>query len=345
MVEESDFVEHEEIGAGNFGIVYKSTRRSDSQVVAVKKIDQENRVCSKDWCKTFLREISIPAGIEHPAILGLLGFKFPRKDEPALIVTPFMSKGCLGDYFDMLWKNEDMPDWWSNLIVAKALYGVACGLKYMHSKNLLHRDVKPANILLDEVGNPKLADFGLSREADCTSSIDLNLTSKLGTPIFMAPELFPDKAGEYDEKVDVYAFAMTAYLMLHQKLEFVLLDKGRKQPKTCDQKKVMRMLQRNCRFARPNLLSSSNEVNDKIWNLVQRCWAADPTDRPSFNDIVIEMSDPDFALDPLYKDEYMKYVQLIKDWDDGEGDRIKNKMKKRPVRGKKQYKFTGFAAE
>lgn len=91
------------------------------------------------------------------------------------------------------------------------LWQVCCGLSDIHLSGMVHRDVKPNNILLDEEGIVKIIDFGLSRSLDCAET-----RSIIGTPFFMAPELWCEGTVNFDTKVDVYAFGVTALILLNK---------------------------------------------------------------------------------------------------------------------------------
>jgi eukaryotic-like serine/threonine-protein kinase len=89
------------------------------------------------------------------------------------------------------------------------LWQIACGLKDIHQAGVIHRDIKPNNIRLDNEGVIKIIDFGLARSGD-----DAKTRGVIGTPIFMAPELWSDRTVSFDQSIDVYAFAATSLALL-----------------------------------------------------------------------------------------------------------------------------------
>lgn len=89
------------------------------------------------------------------------------------------------------------------------LWQICCGLNDIHTAGMIHRDIKPNNLLLDGEGVVKIIDFGLSRTLDCAETRSL-----VGTPYFMAPELWGHNTIRFDKKIDVYAFGMTALMLL-----------------------------------------------------------------------------------------------------------------------------------
>lgn len=93
------------------------------------------------------------------------------------------------------------------------LWQIACGLAAIHEVGIIHRDIKPSNIILSLGGVAKILDFGLSRNA----GVDAHTISAIGTPLFMAPELWSRDAVSFDQSVDVYAYAITALMLLKER--------------------------------------------------------------------------------------------------------------------------------
>ena len=91
----------------------------------------------------------------------------------------------------------------------KVIWQVACGLRDIHAAGVIHRDIKPANIRLDDEGIVKILDFGLAR-----SDYDAHTKGAVGTPVFMAPELWGTKTVSFNSSIDVYAFGVTCLALL-----------------------------------------------------------------------------------------------------------------------------------
>jgi serine/threonine protein kinase len=152
--------------------------------------------------------------------------------------------------------------------MSKAIFGIAFTMSQLHQRKIVHRDLKPGNIFLDENWEPRVADFGLSR------SENLNMTMTIGTPLFMAPELFMDDGEGYTEKVDVFAFSIFVYQLFTNEVE---LDDDR--PYRSSRQLMMRIGQ-------GRRLKRLEEVPDKLWELIQECWRQEAAERPSFKTVV-----------------------------------------------------------
>jgi serine/threonine protein kinase len=174
--------------------------------------------------------------------------------------------------------------------------------------DVIHRDLKPDNILLGENFRPFLADFGLSRVAKHMSEdeddCDLEMTARIGTPLMMAPELLVnDATTEYTSKVDVYAWAVTVHMaMLQSPAELVFSDRS---PLGARAPQFMQRIMQGTRFARPRV------VPNNWWEIIQCCWAHRPEERPDFVKVCQEIGKPEYALEPAKADEYMDYVREL----------------------------------
>ncbi|KAL4654938.1 hypothetical protein ACB092_01G415700, partial [Castanea dentata] len=185
---------NKELGAGGFGTVFEGTL-IDGTKVAVKRLDGLNQIK-----RSFLAEVETIGSIHHFNLVRLIGFcaeKFHR-----LLVYEYMSNGSLDKWvFD---KNpEILLDWQHR---KKIILDIARGLTYLHEdcrQKIVHLDIKPQNILLDENFNAKVSDFGLSKLVDRDQS--QVVTVMRGTPGYMAPEWL---SSVITEKVDVYSFGV-----------------------------------------------------------------------------------------------------------------------------------------
>ncbi|KAI3449908.1 hypothetical protein Pfo_006573 [Paulownia fortunei] len=185
----------EEVGRGAFGIVYKGVVPNGSvSIVAVKKLDR----VAQDSEKEFRTEVNAIGQTYHKNLVRLLGFcdEGPHR----LLVYEYMSNGTLAGF---LFGNLK-PSWSQRTRIA---LGVARGLIYLHeecSTQIIHCDIKPQNILLDEYCNARISDFGLAKLLMMNQS--KTLTNIRGTKGYVAPEWFRNT--QITVKVDVYSFGV-----------------------------------------------------------------------------------------------------------------------------------------
>ncbi|XP_023516248.1 G-type lectin S-receptor-like serine/threonine-protein kinase LECRK1 [Cucurbita pepo subsp. pepo] len=182
----------EELGRGSCGIVYKG--RIKTGVVAVKQLDR----VFEDSEKEFRTEVNVIGQTHHKNLVRLLGYC--NEGRYHILVYEFMSNGTLAD----LLFGDGKPSW--NLRTQIA-YGIARGLMYLHEecdKQIIHCDIKPQNVLLDEHYNAKIADFGLAKLLKMDQS--RTETGIRGTKGYVAPDWF--RSAQVTAKVDVYSFGV-----------------------------------------------------------------------------------------------------------------------------------------
>ncbi|XP_035548851.1 rust resistance kinase Lr10-like isoform X3 [Juglans regia] len=196
----------ERLGEGGFGTVFKGTLRS-GRLVAVKMLSQ-----SKANGQDFINEVATIGRIHHVNIVQLIGFCV-HGSKRALIYE-FMPNGSLNKH---IFSSE------ANILNYEKTYdialGVARGIEYLHQgcdMQILHFDIKPHNILLDENLKPKVSDFGLAKLYPVEDSI-VPLTRARGTFGYMAPEMLYKNIGGVSYKADVYSFGMLLMEMVSRR--------------------------------------------------------------------------------------------------------------------------------
>ncbi|NXP54527.1 STK36 kinase, partial [Heliornis fulica] len=182
------------IGEGSFGRVYKGRRKHSAQVVALKFIPKVGR--SEKELKNLQREIEIMRGLHHPNIIQMLD-SF-ETDKEVVVVTDYAE----GDLFQILEDDGSLPEDQVQTIAAQ----LVSALYYLHSHRILHRDMKPQNILLGKDGIVKLCDFGFARAMSIHTMV---LTSIKGTPLYMSPELVEERP--YDHTTDLWSVGCILY--------------------------------------------------------------------------------------------------------------------------------------
>lgn len=180
-----------QIGKGSFGTVTKVYDRESQQIVAMKVINNYQEIPG------FHREVECLMSLKHDSIVSLYDAFICEKDLVLLI------EYCAGGNLSNL-----KPKMNEKLLFC-IIRDVLNALKLLHSKNKIHFDVKPQNILVTGIGSIKLADFGISRNADSLSVKQSG--AKIGTQLYMAPELAEGKS--VSTSVDIWALGMTAFEM------------------------------------------------------------------------------------------------------------------------------------
>ncbi|KAK2458721.1 LEAF RUST 10 DISEASE-RESISTANCE LOCUS RECEPTOR-LIKE PROTEIN KINASE 2.5 [Trifolium repens] len=199
------------LGQGGYGSVYKG-KLHDERMVAVKVLSE-----SKGDSEDFINEVASISRTSHVNVVRLLGFCLDGSKKA--LVYEFMPNGSLEKFIyeekDPL-KNDRQLD-------CKTLYdiavGVAQGLEYLHkgcNTRILHFDIKPHNILIDDDFCPKISDFGLAKICPRKESI-VSIFGMRGTPGYIAPELFSRNFGGVSHKSDVYSYGMMVLEMVGQK--------------------------------------------------------------------------------------------------------------------------------
>ncbi|KAI5558202.1 hypothetical protein BDE02_17G024300 [Populus trichocarpa] len=188
----------DKLGEGGFGTVYKGKLRS-GRFAAIKLLGK-----SKANGQDFINEVATIGRIHHTNVVQLIGFC--AEGSKRALVYDFMPNGSLDSH--LFSQEGSISLSWQKL--HQISLGVACGIDYLHlgcDMQILHFDIKPHNILLDENFTPKVSDFGLARLYPTNGSIT-SLTAARGTIGYMAPELFYKNIGRVSYKADVYSFGM-----------------------------------------------------------------------------------------------------------------------------------------
>ncbi|XP_031127028.1 probable serine/threonine-protein kinase PBL23 isoform X1 [Ipomoea triloba] len=187
------------VGEGGFGRVYKGHIKRTNQIVAVKQLDRNGVQGNRE----FLAEVFTLSLVNHRNLVNLMGYCADGNQR--ILVYEFMRNGSLQDHLFDLPPSKRPLDWYTRMQVAK---GAAQGLEYLHDTAdppIIYRDFKTSNILVDEVFNPKLSDFGLAKLGP-TGEQDHVSTRIMGTYGYCAPEYA--KTGQLTTRSDVYSFGV-----------------------------------------------------------------------------------------------------------------------------------------
>uniref|UniRef100_A0A673KG09 non-specific serine/threonine protein kinase n=1 Tax=Sinocyclocheilus rhinocerous TaxID=307959 RepID=A0A673KG09_9TELE len=195
------FTDLREIGHGSFGAVYFAHDVRSNEVVAIKKMSFSGKQSNEKW-QDIIKEVKFLQKLRHPNTIEYKGCYL--REHTAWLVMEY----CLGSASDLLEVHKKPLQ---EVEIAAITHGALQGLAYLHSHNMIHRDVKAGNILLTEPGQVKLGDFG-------SASIVSPANSFVGTPYWMAPEvILAMDEGQYDGKVDVWSLGITCIELAERK--------------------------------------------------------------------------------------------------------------------------------
>jgi len=192
----------EEIGRGGQGVVFRARQKSLNRTVALKVIGL-GQWATDAHLKRFRREAEAAAHLEHPCIVPI--YEVGERDGSCYFSMKFIESGQL----DEVVRREPMPIRRVVELIAK----VARTVHYAHEHSILHRDIKPGNILVDQKGEPHLTDFGLARLVETESTVTRTL-EVLGTPSYMAPEQAVGNNAAISSVTDVYGLGAVLYQLL-----------------------------------------------------------------------------------------------------------------------------------
>src|SRR6476620_10193108 len=192
----------EEVGRGGQGVVFRARQKSLHRIVALKVIGL-GQWATKAHLKRFRLEAEAAASLDHPCIVPI--YEVGERDGQCYFSMKFVEGGQL----DEVVKEAPMSIRQAVELIAK----VARTVHYAHKHGILHRDIKPGNILLDAKGQPQLTDFGLARLVESESTVTRTL-EVLGTPSYMAPEQAAGKNGMPTNATDVYGLGAVLYQLL-----------------------------------------------------------------------------------------------------------------------------------
>lgn len=262
IVRHSDILMGREIGVGQSGRVVLGILKPKNIEVAVKIL--HNTELSSSDIEMFKREIFSMSILNHQSLVKFYGY---TSEPPFYILTEYMPNGSLYDYL------HEHPNELSPTEKTLIALDIAKGLEYLHERGMIYRDLKSLNILLDNRKRAKICDFGLIR----MKSND-PMTGLVGSSYWMAPEVLMSSP-YYNEKVDVYSFGILLWELLTEERPYQNDD-----PISLPYE----IVEKNHRPEIPD------NVPINLKKLIEKCWDKDPKLRPSFHQIISDLSDSSY---------------------------------------------------
>lgn len=258
---ELDFTNSVQITKGTF---HMATWRGVH--VAVKRLG-EDVITDEDKVKAFRDELALLQQIRHPNVVQFLGAV--TQSSPMMIITEYLPKGDLRAFLKR--KGAIRP-----LLTVTFGLDIARGMNYLHEhkpQSIIHRDLEPSNILRDDSGHLKVADFGLSKLLNITKPVkeDRPLVCEDNACRYVAPEVYLNE--EYDTKVDVFSFALILQEMIEGCMPFSSIEDN-EVPKSYAAKE------------RPPFRAPLKRYPYGLKDLIVQCWSENPADRPTCSEII-----------------------------------------------------------
>lgn len=250
------------ITSGSFGTVHRCTiSTSNGNVeVAVKVFVIDPSRAVEEFEKRIRRELKVWLRLKHPTVVPLLGIAYVRPPLPAL-VSKWMSAGTLRAFIE-----ESTAITVSTRV--RLAKGVADGLSYLHSQNVIHGDLHPDNVLIDGSGNPCLTDFGLATvEGEAELQLNTMTAERSFNSRWRAPEVIGIEGdpARPNFKSDIYSYGGVIFYIFSGDIPW----------KEKNSVQIYIALSKKAIHARPK------NILDDQWTLIRQCWSWEPGKRPS----------------------------------------------------------------
>jgi TolB-like protein/Flp pilus assembly protein TadD/tRNA A-37 threonylcarbamoyl transferase component Bud32 len=245
----------EEIGRGGMGVIYRARQQHSRRIVAVKRI-LAHQVDSHETLVRFRREAEAVASLDHPNILPIYEVSESEEGLPFFSMK-YATGGSLRTAAPKLRENPRE--------CVRVMAKVARAIAYAHSKGVLHRDLQPGNILLDENAEPLVSDFGLAKWLNENSDVTRTLET-LGTPGYIAPEQAECRATDLTGVADIYSLGAILFYLLTGRPPFVGPN-------------VLHVIHQAAATPAPRLRSLAPSLDRDLETMAARCLESEPKAR------------------------------------------------------------------
>ena len=258
--EKKEYEVKKKIGEGSYGVVYLIYSNITSMYYVQKKIDLKGM--SKEEIKDTEKEVNLLKKLDHPNIIKLInGTKSKRYLE---LIMEYAEKG---DLYNQLIKQAKSNQYFPEKIIINWLVQICSALKYIHSKHIIHRDIKPQNIFLSKKGEIKLGDFGVSKTLNNTLE---KAKTFVGTAYYLPPEIIDEK--KYSYEADIWSLGVSFYQLMTFKMPF-------------DGENVPAIIKKIALGSGYKKISKKY-YSEELINLVYKMMSTKPKHRPKADDIL-----------------------------------------------------------
>src|SRR4051794_9526646 len=241
----------EEIGRGGMGVIYRARQRHSKRIVALKRLVSYH-ADSPETLERFRREAEAAASLDHPNILPIYEVS-ESEDGVPFFSMKFATRGSLRDVQTTLGKEPRK--------CVQLMAKVARAIEYAHGRGILHRDLKPGNVLLDSHGEPLVSDFGLAKLLDANNDLTRSLTT-FGTPGYIAPEQAEARHNEVTSAADIYSLGALLFYLLAGRPPFLGSN-------------ALSVVKQACDVPAPKLRSLASSCDRDLETICERCLERD----------------------------------------------------------------------
>lgn len=243
----------EKLGEGGMGVVFKARHITLNKDVALKILSPA--LMGETHKKRFLREARAAAKLEHPNIVTV--YDAGEFEGYNYIIMQYIDGESIGDMLTKAGKVDQLK-------AVRIIKDAAKALSVAHKAGMIHRDIKPDNIMLTRKGEVKVADFGLVKSADVEKDLSLSKSLLMGTPHYMAPEQFEGKPP--DPRVDIYSLGVTFFELVTGKKPF-------------DGKTAFKIMEAHLRQEPPKPETLAKEISPTVSRIILKMLAKEPDKR------------------------------------------------------------------